>query len=322
MTLGQLGQKARAGLEWVFAPEPFGADAEPTAQNGGVPEPASSPEPEACDPASAPGPAGAPESEAPDPASAPGPAGAPESEAPEPASAPEPGLRYQRLRFWIAIGIVIAAISVAAGGWRAEIFTEYATQNEGLARQDLTGIELSQRSDIELAGAQFRQLGSFETNVLMATRLGDQAYRTSGRASARLGAQAQNEWTLAGGKVTGDFPDVSPTEHSSGLVSVNPTSAYALAVLSDPALATFDATDLSGKAKRARDDAVDMAGVTVFFALVVVLLTLSEMVLRRRTATPGFTWTSGHTLSLLAVVVWLGSAVLFALLYLQVPSLQ
>lgn len=306
VTLGQLGQKARAGLQWVLAPEPFGADAEPAvseaepaAQNGGTAEPASAREPGASEPASA-----------------------PEPTAPKPASAPEPGLRHQRLRFWIAIGIVIAAISVAAGGWRAEIFTEYATQNEALARQDLTGIELSQRSDIELASAQFRQLGSFETNVLMATRLGNQAYSTSGRASARLGAQAQNEWTLAGGKVTSDFPDVSPVEDSNGGVSVNPTSAYALAVLSDPALATFDATDLSGKAKRARDDAVDMAGVTVFFALVVVLLTLSEMVLRRRTATPGFTWTSGHTLSLLAVVVWLGSAVLFSLLYLQVPSLQ
>ena len=241
---------------------------------------------------------------------------------PETPSAPEPALRHQRLRFWVAIGIVIAAISAAAGGWRAEIFTEYATQNEALARQDLTGLELSQRSDIELASAQFRQLGSFETNILMATRLGDRVYQTSGTASARLGAQAQNEWTLAGGKLTSDFPDVVPAESRNGSVSVNPTSAYALAVLTDPALATFDATDLSAKARRARNDAVDMAGVTVLFALVVVLLSLSEMVLRRKMATPGFTWTPGHTLSLLAAVVWLGSAVLFTLLYLQVPSLQ
>jgi heme A synthase len=285
---GRLGPKLSAGLHWVFAAEPFGADAEALGDNAGPSQPGAS-----------------------EPATGPG-----------PARTPEPPLRHQRLRFWIAIGIVIGAISTAAGGWRAEIFTEYATQNEALARQDLTGLELSQRSDVELASAQFRQLGSFETNVLMATRLGDRAYGASGADSARLGAQAQNEWTLAGGKITSDFPDVSPVESANGSVSVNPTSAYALAVLGDPALATFDATDLSGKARRARNDAVDMAAVTVLFALVVVLLTLSEMVLRRRTATPGFTWTSGHTLSAMAVVVWLGSAVLFSLLYLQVPSLQ
>lgn len=230
---------------------------------------------------------------------------------------------YERLRFWVAMGIVLVAISAAAAAWRAEIFMEYATQKEALFRQDLSGQQLSERSDEELVISELRQLAPYEQDLQLAKQTQAQADQASGRAAALLGAEAQNDWMIVDHEATYDFSSgPGPLTLQDGNETVNPAVAYAAATLSDPTLATFDPADLDSLAHRARGDAEAMAAVSVLFALTVVLLTLSEMRLRRRTAGPAARWTVGHTIAVVSVLMWLLGAVLFTLLYLDVPHLQ
>jgi hypothetical protein len=227
---------------------------------------------------------------------------------------------HPRLRFWVAIGLVVAAVSTAAGAWRAEIFTEYATQKDALARQSLTGLQLSERSDEEMTMSQIRQLGAYQQNSSLSYQLDRQAKRGRGAAANTVGAEAQNEALLAAASTQG-FDFVFPTVDK-GVATLKPGQVYSSALTYDPTLATFEPGDLEAKASKARTDAVDMAGVTVFFALTVVLLTLSEMMLRRRKRDLDERWSIGHTLAASSLVVWAGAFVLFVVLYVDVPSLR
>ena len=238
-----------------------------------------------------------------------------EGEAAKKAAAPHP-----RLRFWVAVGLVLAAVSTAAGAWRAEIFTEYATQKDALARQALAGLQLNERSDEELAMSQLRQLGSYQEDLSLAYQLDGVAQRRAGAAGRAAGVEAQNEAMLAAGAIQGftfDDPNVDK-----GVATLEPAQVYSSALSYDPSLATFEPGDMEAKASKARTDAVDMAGVTVLFALTVVLLTLSEMMLRRRGRDPHERWSLGHALGASSLILWTGAFILFTLLYLDVPSLR
>jgi hypothetical protein len=223
---------------------------------------------------------------------------------------------HARLRFCVAIGIVVAAISTAAGAWRAEIFTEYATQKDALARQALTGLQLSERSDEELTMSELRQLGAYQRDVSLASQL----QRLSGHGVPATGPEAQNEAMLAAAKYD-SFTLSLPTGPGDRATLV-PTQIYRTALADDVALATFDPSDLDAKASQARSDAVDMAVVAVFFALVVVLLTLSEIILRRHQRSRLGRWHVGHALAATSLLVWVGAFVWFAVLYLDVPKLK
>jgi hypothetical protein len=236
------------------------------------------------------------------------------------ASTEKPAVPHPRLRFWVAIGLVVAAVSTAAGAWRAEIFTEYATQKDALARQALTGLQLSERSDEEMVMSQIRQLGAYQQSTSLSYQLDRQAARGGGAAANTVGAEAQNEAMLAAASSKG-FDFVFPTVEK-GVATLEPGQVYSSALTYDPTLATFEPGDLEAKASKARTDAVDMAGVTVFFALTVVLLTLSEMMLRRRDRDLAERWSIGHALATSSLFVWAGAFVLFVLLYLDVPSLR
>jgi hypothetical protein len=235
-------------------------------------------------------------------------------------SAKKTAVPHPRLRFWVAIGLVVAAVSTAAGAWRAEIFTEYATQKDALARQALTGLQLSERSDEEMVMSQIRQLGAYQENSSLSYQLDRQAIRSGSAAANTVGAEAQNEALLAAASTQG-FDFVFPTVEN-GVATLKPGQVYSSALTYDPTLATFEPGDLEAKASKARTDAVHMAGVTVFFALTVVLLTLSEMMLRRRKRDLDERWSIGHTLAASSLVVWAGAFALFVLLYLDVPSLR
>lgn len=230
---------------------------------------------------------------------------------------------YERLRFWVAMAIVIAAVSAAAAAWRAEMFSEYANQKEALFRQDLSGQQLSERSDEELAISQLRQLGVYQRDLKIAYDASAQTVPGAGRAARTLEEAAQTDWTLVDAERANDFSLVMPTDNvENGTATLSPRMAYASAVMSDPNLASFDPADLDALAHRARADAQDMAAVGVLFALTVVLFTVSEMILRRRTEGPEKRWSSGHTVAVVTAVVWLGGLALFILLYLDVPHLR
>jgi hypothetical protein len=233
-----------------------------------------------------------------------------------PVATPGARVRHQRLRFWVAIGIVVAAVSTAAGAWRAEIFAEYATQKDALARQALTGLQLSERSDEELTMSDLRQLGTFQRDVSLASLL----RRRGGRGGQAGGPPAQNQSMLVASEA--DSFSLAQPAVTHGRAALVPTQVYRTALANDPALATFDPSDLDAKASRARGDAVHMAAVAVFFALVVVLLTLSEMVLRRRRRGRLARWRVGHTLAATSLFVWASAFVWFAVLYSDVPKLK
>lgn len=245
-----------------------------------------------------------------------GDAGAPAGGTPPPTGVRGARIRHQRLRFWVAIGIVIAAVSTAAGAWRAEIFAEYATQKDALARQALTGLQLSERSDEEVTMSDLRQLGNYQRDVFVADRLQRRADRHVGAG----GPAAQNQAMLVAPE-TDAFRLAQPTV-SHGRAALVPTQLYRTALAGDLALASFDPSELDAKASQARGDAVRMAAVAVFFALVVVLLTLSEMVLRRHHRGRLARWRVGPVLAATSFVVWSSAFVWFVLLYLDVPKLK
>jgi hypothetical protein len=229
---------------------------------------------------------------------------------------------HPRIRFWVALLIVVAAVSAAAAAWRAEIFTEYAAQKEALFRQDLSGQQLSERLDEETVASGLRHFANYEQAALLARQLQREAARARGSRASALGAEAQNERMVANVDLTTDYALNTATLPANGVRTADAGSGYAWIVMSDPTLATFDPADRDTDAHLARSDAVGMAGVAVLFALAVLLLTLSEIRLRRMTKPPETGWTAGHTLGAGAIVIWIGSAAWFAILMLDVPGLR
>ncbi len=302
--LSIITERMRSALRWVLEAEAIGEEPVPDAPNGGDPHATRTP--------------GAGHDIRADNGDQPN--GHPGATSHKGASTAKTAAPHPRLRFWVAIGLVVAAVSTAAGAWRAEIFTEYATQKDALARQSLTGLQLSERSDEEMVISQIRQLGAYQQNTSLSYQLDRQALRAGGAAASTIGAEAQNEALLAAASTQG-FDFVLPTVDK-GVATLKPAQVYSSALTYDPTLATFEPGDLEAKASKARADAVDMAGVTVFFALTVVLLTLSEMMLRRRNRDLHERWSIGHTLAASSLVVWAAAFVLFAVLYLDVPSLR
>lgn len=282
-------RRVRSAIRWVMAEEVRGEEPPPPASNANAPAETSVVPGRATDTA---------------------------EEEPTASAAATP---HPRLRFWVALGVVVAATSTAAGAWRAEIFTEYATQKDALARQALTGLQLSERSDEQSTMAEFRQFGAYEHDFSFSHQLQREANHSSHGANV-TGTEAQNEALLAAAKLDG-FTFVDPGSQGQA-ARLEPTQVYKSTLFYDDSLATFDPGDLTRQASRARSDAVDMAGVTVFFAAAVVLLTLSEMMLRRRGRNLEERWSSGHVLAAGSLVVWVGAAVLFVLLYLDVPHLK
>src|SRR5579871_3916631 len=122
---------------------------------------------------------------------------------------PKGTFRFDRLRLIVAMGIVIGAVSVAAAAWRAEIFGEYATQKEALFRQDLTGQQLSERSDEQLVTSQLLEFGAYERDAQLALQTEEADGAASGAAARALATEDQNEWTIAGSEATYDFPTLS-----------------------------------------------------------------------------------------------------------------
>src|SRR5205823_1756781 len=134
---------------------------------------------------------------------------------------------------------------------------------------------------------------------------------------------AQNEQAVAAVRFATDpaLQSVSFGSDQLGRPVADPASGYAWTALQDTALATFDPADREGDVQLARGDSVKMAGVAVLFALVVLMLTISEIRLRR----PGVLerrWTAGHTLATVAAGTWLVGAVLFLILMLDVVTLR
>jgi hypothetical protein len=249
------------------------------------------------------------------------------AEVPKPESAEQRAERtgptpHPRIRFWVALSIVVAAVSAAAAAWRAEIFTEYATQKEALFRQDLIGQQLSERLDEETVASGLRHFGNYEQAALLADQLQREADLARGSRASALGAEAQNERMLANVDLTTDYALDAVTLPGKEVRPADAASGYAWMVMSDPTLATFDPADRDADAHLARSDAVRMAGVAVLFALAVLLLTLSEIRLRRITKPPETGWTVGHTLWAGAILIWLGSAAWFTILMLDVPGLR
>lgn len=249
------------------------------------------------------------------------------AEAPKPESADERAARtgptpHPRIRFWVALWIVLAAVSAAAAAWRAEIFTEYAAQKEALFRQDLIGQQLSERLDEETVASGLRHFANYEQAALLAAELQSEADRARGSRASALGAQAQNERMVANVDLTTDYALNAVTLPGNGVPQADAATGYAWIVMSDPTLATFDPADRNAEAHLARSDAVRMSGVAVLFALALLLLTLSEIRLRRMTKPPETGWTAGHTLWAGAILIWIGSAAWFTILTLDVPGLR
>jgi hypothetical protein len=230
---------------------------------------------------------------------------------------------HLRIRFWVALLIVVGAASAAAAAWRAEIFTEYAAQKEALFRQDLTGQELSERLDEQTVASGMRHFANYEQAALLARQLQGEADNARGHRAKLLAVEAQNERMLANVGLNTDSSLIDVTVQTNAAVRpADAAGGYDWVVMNDATLATFDPADLDAGAHLARTDAVEMAGVAVMFALVVMLLTLSEIRLRRRTKPPETGWTLGHTLGAGAIAIWLGGAAWFTILVLDVPGLQ
>lgn len=230
--------------------------------------------------------------------------------------------RFDRLRLIVAMAIVIGAVSVAAAAWRAEIFGEYATQKEALFRQDLTGQQLSERSDEQLVTSQLLEFGAYERDATLALQTQAAEGAASGAAARALATEAQNEWTIAGSEATYDFPSLSTNWTSDFRPFAQPQPSYALAILGDGTLSSFAPAYLDSQAHKARADALKMGAVAVLFAITVVLFTLSEMALRRRYVGPTPRWTVGHAVGAAGLLMWLAALGLFVVLYLDVPGLK
>ena len=234
----------------------------------------------------------------------------------------EDNIRHGRLRFVVAFAIVLGAVSTAAAAWRAEIFTEYASQKEALFRQDLTGQQLYERLDEEQVAAGVRHFTGYEQDVLLASQLQREADVAKGKRATQLGVEAQNEQAAAAVRYTTDsaLQSVAFTDRQ-GRPLADPAVGYAWTVLNDAALATFNPADRDADAQTARDDSVKMAGIAVLFALMVVLLTLSEIRLRRPAVTKQ-RWSDGHSLAVAGGSVWLIGAVFFVILIIDVFTLR
>jgi hypothetical protein len=221
----------------------------------------------------------------------------------------------RRLKFAIALGIVVVSVSSAVAGWRAEIFNEYAAQSEGLFRQQLVTLQQHERQSEEQVTSDLRQFGTYEQDYSLAQQLQQDAHHTTGSLARRLRAAAQGESTLAGLNQTQNFQTLPPTPYTDGTAAYHPASAYLWA--NESAFEDIDPAALRREARADRIDAVNMTGVAVLFVFALVLLTLGQVTLGGPApATPKRSWTLGHSLASLAVVVWVAGAVLFTVMLL------
>jgi hypothetical protein len=221
----------------------------------------------------------------------------------------------RRLKFAIALGIVVVSVSSAVAGWRAEIFNEYAAQSEGLFRQQLVTLQQRERQSEEQVTSDLRQFGTYEQDVSLAQQLQHEADHTTGSLALRLRAEAQGESTLAGLNQTQNFQAESPAPYEDGTAAYDPATAYLWA--NESAFEGIDPAALRREARADRLDAVNMTGVAVLFVFALVLLTLGQVTLGGPVpATPKRSWTLGHSLASLAMVVWVAGVVLFTVILL------
>jgi hypothetical protein len=215
---------------------------------------------------------------------------------------------HKTLRFCVALSIVIGAASGAAVAWGAERFMEQAAQKEALFRQDVIGQQLSERLDEETVATGLRHFGTYEQTALLADELQREADHARGARASELGTEAQNERMLANVDVTTDNALGSVALPRDGRYVADAASGYALSILNDGTLATFDPTDRHAEAQLARSDAMQMALAAVAFATAVVLFTVSEILLRTETDRPRRRLSIGLTVWISGIGIWVGAA--------------
>lgn len=249
-------------------------------------------------------------------------AGAQPREAEQRAEEMTPQLRRFRAR--VAIAIVIVSVCSALTAWRASVFEEYSVQHEGLFRQELAGqLEREQLGEAQVAH-DLQAYARFEQDQLLASRLRRDAVRSpGGRARALVGElQAARRWLIDS---FGAFSVGNAAEFSDdGTSSYDPANAYKTVLAGDLEFLRFEPGVQRLEARRDRGKAADLVGVTALFVAALVLLTLSEVSLGRRSRRgqrsrqpEGDSWSIRHSLATLGVATAVLAAVLFGVTYLS-----
>lgn len=212
----------------------------------------------------------------------------------------------RRLRFALALGIVVASISSAVAGAGAELYYEHSSQAQGLFRQALIAVQQrEQRYESDIA-SDLRQFGTYEQDVVLGHLLRRDAQTAHGALADRLQSDAFAAEQLAALHWDANFLWAWPSRYTEAAPAIDPAGAYADVVVGSPDLEAVDPARLHEEAWSDRRSAVNMTGVAAVFVIALVLLTLSQMRIRRSPDRAARTVsTMSATLAALGATVWI-----------------
>jgi hypothetical protein len=209
------------------------------------------------------------------------------------------------LRSRVALAIVALSVFSAVAGWRASVFDERSSSSSAVFHQDLLVQQQLEAKHQATVAQDITQYGELEQHWFMATR-----------PEQGGSAQTAERERVAAEQTVGDFGAETPTLNPDGTVSYDPALAYSSGVATDAQLGGLHPAAALRASNSESDQAVNMTLVAVLFIAGLVLFTLAQVTLGRRTRSePAGTgrWTISHTFVLAGALVAASATVLFVL---------